>query len=217
MEIPINLDLTSQPYRVVARACGPLVKRSAVISQGLAGAVFLAGALCTAVALMPEPARAQATAFAAVMPSDPTAMVKAVIDQTTMVVRDTQTPTAERDKKLRGIAEANFDFTDMARTTLGYHWRQISPAQQAQFVPLFTSFMENVYLSKMKDYSVEKIRQNLNTSNINFTGQRYDGADAEVHSSVMLKGQPTPIKVDYLLRRDGASWKSTTSISTRSA
>ncbi len=67
--------------------------------------------------------------------------------------------------------------------------------------------MENVYLSKMKDYSVEKIRQSLNTSNISFTGQRYDGAGyAEVHSSVLLKVSP-PIKVDYLLRRDGASWK----------
>jgi hypothetical protein len=37
------------------------------------------------------------------------------------------------------IAEANFDFADMARTTLGDHWRKITPQQQAQFVPLFTS------------------------------------------------------------------------------
>jgi ABC-type transporter MlaC component len=29
----------------------------------------------------------------------------------------------------------------MARTTLGDHWRKITPQQQAQFVPLFTSFM----------------------------------------------------------------------------
>jgi phospholipid transport system substrate-binding protein len=207
MEIPINLHLTSQPCRVGGRDYGASVKHRAVI-QGLAGAIFLAGALCAAVALMPEPARAQATASAAVMAGNPTTMVKAVIDQTTEMVRDTQTPTAERDKKLREIAAANFDFANMARSTLGYHWGQITPAQQAQFVPLFTSFMENVYLSKMKDYSVEKIRQNLNTSNVSFTGQSYDGADyAEVHSSVLLKDQPPPVKVDYLLRRDGASWK----------
>jgi ABC-type transporter MlaC component len=29
------------------------------------------------------------------------------------------------------IAEANFDFADMARTTLGDHWRKIAPQQQA--------------------------------------------------------------------------------------
>lgn len=204
-----NSHLTSQPCRVGGRDYGASVKRRAVISQGLVGAIFLAGALCAAtVALMPEPARAQAAASAAVMAGDPTAMVKAVIDQTTAVVRDTQTPTAERNKKLREIAEANFDFADMARTTLGYHWRQLTPQQQAQFVPLFTSFMENVYLSKMRDYSVQKIRQNVNTSNVSFTGQQYNGAGyAEVHSSVLLKDQPPPIKVDYLLKRAGADWK----------
>jgi phospholipid transport system substrate-binding protein len=171
------------------------------------GAIFLAGTLC-AVALMPGPARAQAPASAAMMGGDPTVMVKAVVDQATAVVRDTQTPTADRDKRLRAIAEANFDFADMARTTLGYHWRQLTPQQQAEFVPLFTSFMENVYLSKLQEYSVQKLRQSVNTSNVSFTGQQYDGADySEVHSTVLLKGQPPPIKVDYLLRRDGASWK----------
>ncbi|MGH7915491.1 MAG: MlaC/ttg2D family ABC transporter substrate-binding protein [Candidatus Binataceae bacterium] len=145
---------------------------------------------------------------AAVTGSDPTAMVKAVIDQATAVVRDTQTPAAERDKKLREIAEANFDFTNMARTTLGYHWRQLTPQQRAEFIPLFTSFMENVYLSKLEEYSVQKLRETASASNVSFTGQRYDGANyAEVHSTVLLKGQPPPIKVDYLLERSGTSWK----------
>ena len=50
--------------------------------------------------------------------------------------------------------------------------------------------------------------QSVNTSNVSFTGQQFDGADyAEVHSTVLLKDQPPPIKVDYLVRRDGASWK----------
>jgi phospholipid transport system substrate-binding protein len=170
-------------------------------------AVFATGTLC-AVALMPLAARAQAAASAAVMGNDPTAMVKMVIDQATAVVRDAQTPTQARDKRLREIAEANFDFADMARTTLGYHWRQLSQQQQAEFVPLFTSFMENVYLSKLQEYSVQKIRQTATSSNVAFTGQQYDGADyAEVHSTALLKDQPAPIKVDYLVRRDGASWK----------
>jgi phospholipid transport system substrate-binding protein len=168
---------------------------------------ILLAALC-AIALIPRAAHAQATASAAVLGNDPTAMVKAVIDQATAVVRDTQTSTPARDKRLREIAEANFDFADMARTTLGYHWRQLSQQQQAEFIPLFASFMENVYLSKLQEYSVEKIRQTATSSNVKFTGQQYDGADyAEVHSTVLLKDQPPPIKVDYLLRRDGASWK----------
>jgi phospholipid transport system substrate-binding protein len=169
--------------------------------------LLFAAAAC-ALALRPGLASAQAVASAAVIGGDPTAMVKAVVDQATAVVRDTQTPTANRDKRLREIAEANFDFSDMARTTLGYHWRQLTPQQQAEFVPLFTSFMENVYLGKLQEYSVQKLRQSVATSNVSFTGQQYDGPDfSEVHSTVLLKDQGQPIKVDYLLKRDGTSWK----------
>ena len=183
------------------------VQSRSILKTAFVGAMFLAGTFC-ALAISPGPVRAQATASAAVMGGDPTAMVKAVVDQATAVVRDTQTPTADRDKRLREIAEANFDFTDMARTTLGYHWRQLTPQQQAEFVPLFTSFMENVYLGKLQEYSVQKLRQSVNTSNVSFTGQQFDGADyAEVHSTVLLKDQPPPIKVTYLVRRDGTSWK----------
>lgn len=52
---------------------------------------------------------------------------------------------------------------------------------------------------------MEKIRQNLSTSNVSFTGRSYDGAGyPEVYSIVLLKGQPRPIN---MLRRDGAGWK----------
>ena len=197
--------VTGQQRGGVASDCNAAVKVRMSLGAGLVSAVFLASALCV---LIPRAAHAQANASAAVMGADPTAMVKAVIDQATAVVRDTQTPTAARDKRLREIAEANFDFADMARTTLGYHWRQLTPQQQAEFVPLFASFMENVYLSKLQEYSVEKIRQTATSSNVSFTGQQYDGANyAEVHSTVLLKDQPPPVKVDYLVRRDGASWK----------
>ena len=68
--------------------------------------------------------------------------------------------------------------------------------------------MENVYLSKLQEYGVQKVRQTATSSNVSFTGQQYDGTDyAEVHSTVLLKDQPPPVKVDYLVRRDGASWK----------
>jgi hypothetical protein len=49
----------------------------------------------------------------------------------------------------------------------------------------------------MRDYSGQKIRQDVNTSNVSFTGQQYDSAGyAEVHSTVALQDHPQPIKVD---------------------
>src|SRR5271169_6834932 len=131
----LSSQVTGRQRRATSPDCDTAVKSSSIFNTALIAAAFLAGTLC-AVTVMPGPARAQATASAAVMGADPTAMVKAVVDQATAVVRDTQTPTANRDKRLREIAEANFDFADMARTTLGYHWRQLTPQQQAEFVPL---------------------------------------------------------------------------------
>lgn len=149
-----------------------------------------------------------AAAPAAATGSDPTAFVKSVIDQATAVVRDTAMPSAERIGKLRALAEANFDFSDMARTALGYHWRDLTPQQRSQFVPVFTSFIEDVYLSKMLDYGVEKIRHDIATTNVSFTGQQLQGADyAEVHSTARFQDQPQPVKVDYLLKRNSAEWK----------
>src|SRR5258708_2254941 len=94
----VNLHFTSQQCGASGRDHDAKVKCRALSGAGFLGAIALAGALCAAGALMPEPARAQATASAAVMASDPTAMVKGVIDQATAVVRDTQTPTPERDR-----------------------------------------------------------------------------------------------------------------------
>jgi phospholipid transport system substrate-binding protein len=138
----------------------------------------------------------------------PTALVKSVIDQTSAIVRDTSISTAERNRKLRGVAEANFDFSDMARTSLGYHWRQITPQQRAKFVPLFTSFMEAVYLNKMQNYGVENVRADINSANVTFTGQEFEGADyAEVHSKAFFRNHPHPVNVNYLLKRVDLSWK----------
>lgn len=139
---------------------------------------------------------------------NPTAFVKSVVDQAKAVVRDTSLPAVERDHKLRAIAHANFDFPDMARTSLGYHWRQLTPQQRIQFVPLFTSFMEAVYLNKMQEYGVQKLRQEANSATVTFTGQSFEGADyAEVHSKAVFSDHPKPVNVDYLVKRGPSGWK----------
>src|SRR5271168_4079872 len=84
---------------------------------------------------------------ASVSPDDATGSVKSIIDQSIVVFKDGQlTPTA-REQKLRAIAESHFDFAEMAQSAIGYHWRTFTPAQKSEFVPLFTAFIEDAYLS----------------------------------------------------------------------
>ncbi|HLI78333.1 MAG TPA: ABC transporter substrate-binding protein, partial [Candidatus Binataceae bacterium] len=91
--------------------------------------------------------------------NSPIASVQTVIDQAMAVFKDKSIAPADREKKLRALGEAHFDFQKMARTAVGLHWRDFSEQQRAEFVPLFTNFIEDVYLSRMEQYSVEKVQQ----------------------------------------------------------
>ncbi len=131
-----------------------------------------------------------------------------VIDQAMAVFKDKGVAPADREKKLRAIAEGHFDFEKMARTAVGLHWRDFSEQQRAEFVPLFTNFIEDVYLSRMEQYSVEKVQQDIQSSSIQFIKERMDAPDqAVVFSEVTLASRGNPIDVNYLMKRDGDDWK----------
>ena len=155
------------------------------------------------------PAAAQAMAEASVAP-DAMGSVKAVVDQTIIVFKDQKIAPAERELKLRAIAENHFDFQEMSRSAIGYHWRAFTPAQKNEFVPLFTAFIEDAYLSRIESYSVEKVNEQIKSSMIQFTRQTNDTDSpdyAEVFSTVVLQDQKDPIPVNYLMRRDANEWK----------
>jgi len=153
-------------------------------------------------------ASAQAPMPASYSPNDATASVKSIIDQSIVVFKDQHISAAEREQKLRAIAESHFDFAEMSRSAIGYHWKTLTPAQQSEFVPLFTTFIEDAYLSRIESYSVEKINQQIQSSMIQFTRQTTDGPDyAEVFSTVVLQDQKDPIPVNYMMRLDAGEWK----------
>ena len=141
-------------------------------------------------------------------PVGPTASVQIIVDQAIGVFKDQGVAPADREKKLRVIAESHFDFERMARTAVGRHWREFTPDQQKEFVPMFTGFIEDVYLSQMEQYSVEKVQQVVETSNVQFVRERIDTPDeAVVFSEVTLKNRGKPLDVNYLLKRTGDDWK----------
>ena len=156
-------------------------------------------------ALLASPARTLASQEPQ---ADPMASVKSVIDQAIVVFKDKQIPAADREQKLRGLAENRMDFAEMARSAVGYHWKDFTPEQKAEFVPLFTAFIEDAYLSRIETYSVEKVDQQIQSSLIQFNRETTDGPDyATVFSTVVLKDRNNPIQVNYLMRRHDNDWK----------
>jgi phospholipid transport system substrate-binding protein len=134
----------------------------------------------------------------AAVDNGPMSMVKSTVDQVVNILQDKSSPQATRRKQLLDLVSGRFDFTDMARQTLGTHWNQITPAQQQEFVPLFTSFMEDAYLNKIEGYSGEPIT---------YVKQSSDGAGYAQVSTTIAQPNNQPIHVDYRLKQQGDEWR----------
>jgi len=140
--------------------------------------------------------------------SDPLAQVKSGVGDVMQVFEVPAMPLKARREKLRALGAKYFDFTSMARSVMGYHWRQLAPAQRDEFVTVFTRFIEDAYLSKLQDYSVKQVADELPTVKIQFTRETFDGPDyAQVYSTVTLKEQKDPIELNYLMHSTGGEWK----------
>jgi phospholipid transport system substrate-binding protein len=131
---------------------------------------------------------------------DPMEQVRSGVSDVMNVFEVPDMPLKVRRDKLRELGAKYFDFNSMARSVMGYHWRELSPAQRDEFVTVFTKFIEDAYLSKLQDYSVKKVADELPTVKIQFTRETFDGSDyAQVYSTVTLKEQKDPIDLNYLM------------------
>ena len=130
---------------------------------------------------------------------DPMATVRSTVSQVLNILNDHQSPQQVRRQRLIEVVAGHFDFADMARSSMGYHWSSPTPDQQTRFVGLFTAFMEDAYLNKIEDYSGQKIE---------FVGQTANGADeSEVSTRVVQPNGQEPVLVNYSLKQDSGEWK----------
>jgi len=103
----------------------------------------------------------------------------------------------ERRQKLKEVLYQRFDFTEMARRSLGSEWRRRTPEEQKEFVRLFTDLLERAYLDKIESYSGEKVL---------YLKNREDGNYAEVETKIVDKtGQE--YSLDYRLHKVNGDWK----------
>lgn len=144
----------------------------------------------------------------AVPPDDPLRQIHDGLNQVIEVFQQKDLSLAARREALRRLAEQHFDFADMARSVLGYHWRTLSPEQRASFVPLFTTFIEDAFLSKLQDYTVKRIQQEASIAKITYLRETFDGpAYAQVFTDIKVPEQKDPLHVNYLMHRTDGSWR----------
>ena len=128
----------------------------------------------------------------------PTEDVKKVVDEVVHLVSDKNLKKNDlkRRQALKKTISTVFDYSEMAKRSLGKHWNQRTPAEKKEFSDLFASLLENSYASKIESYNDEKIV---------YLKENVDGDHAEVKSKV-LTAKRDEFTLDYRLMNRNGKW-----------
>ncbi|HWH77162.1 MAG TPA: ABC transporter substrate-binding protein [Candidatus Binatus sp.] len=131
----------------------------------------------------------------------PTDQIKTTVERAVAVLKDPKlkpaAKTQERREQLKQILFARFDFTEMAKRSLGANWRRRTAQEQEEFVHLFTDVLERAYAGIIESYSDEKIV---------YLYEKVDGSYADVNSKIITaKGEEYSIA--YKAQLAGSEWK----------
>jgi phospholipid transport system substrate-binding protein len=133
--------------------------------------------------------------------SGPTEQLRGAIDRVLEVLDDPALKdaarAADRHRTVRRIADEMFDFEETARRAMAQHWRSLTPAQQREFVDVFSDLLERAYISKIELYSGEKIQ---------YPGERVEGDVATVSTRIITKNG-TEVPIDYRMLKRGDRWR----------
>ena len=132
---------------------------------------------------------------------EPTEEIRAAINQGVQILNDAKLDTnkqrAEVINRLRAVVYPLFDFTEMAKRSLGAHWRRLNPEQQKEFVSVFTELLEATYADKIDLYEGQKVV---------YTGESIEKNYAQVETKVTGKKSQS-YSVDYKLHRIDGKWR----------
>ena len=132
---------------------------------------------------------------------EPLEVIKVSADRAIQILKDPQLQAKEKKKerieRLKEIANPLFDFEEMARRSLGPHWRRRSPQEQKEFVKLFRDFLEKTYSNNVDLYAGERIVMSK---------EIIDNDYAQV-DSIFVNPKGEEFSVVFRLRRTEAKWK----------
>jgi phospholipid transport system substrate-binding protein len=130
----------------------------------------------------------------------PTDQVRASVDNILAILKNPALKAESRKKdrrdQLRRAIFSRFDFSEMAKRSLGSEWRKLSPQQQEEFVRLFTDLLERAYLDQIEAYNDEKFI---------YAKETVDQGYAEVQSKIVTA--KAEYSLNYRLYLVGSEWK----------
>ena len=101
-----------------------------------------------------------------------------------------------RFTQLEPVIRRTFDIPSMTRLSVGPSWATLSEAQRQQVTESFGRYISAIYADRFDSYAGQKLQ---------VTGEQPAAAGVMVRSQI-VKANGEPVKVDYMMRRNGDSW-----------
>jgi phospholipid transport system substrate-binding protein len=94
------------------------------------------------------------------------------------------------------VIRRSFDIASMARLSIGPSWTSLSDVQHQQVTDSFGRYISAIYADRFDSYAGQKLE---------VTGEQPAPSGVMVRSQI-IKANGEPVKVDYLMRRNGDTW-----------
>src|SRR5580700_4428198 len=101
-----------------------------------------------------------------------------------------------RFTQLAPVIRRSFDIASMARLSVGASWAGLSEAQRQQVTDSFGRYISAIYADRFDSYDGQKLE---------VTSEQPAPSGVMVKSQI-IKANGEPVKVDYMMRRNGDGW-----------
>jgi phospholipid transport system substrate-binding protein len=101
-----------------------------------------------------------------------------------------------RFTQLAPVICRTFDIASMARLSIGPSWPSLTDAQRQQATDSFGRYISAIYADRFDSYDGQKLE---------VTSEQPAPSGVMVKSQI-IKANGEPVKVDYMMRRNGESW-----------
>jgi phospholipid transport system substrate-binding protein len=147
-------------------------------------------ALVMALAILPQPT------FAAQASGSDT--VQGLYDTLLSMMKNGRTlGQSGRFVQVEPVVRRTFDIASMARLSVGPSWATMSESQRQQVTDGFGRYISAIYADRFDSYSGQKLQ---------VTDEQPAAAGVIVHSQI-VKANGEPVKVDYLMHKNGDAWQ----------
>jgi phospholipid transport system substrate-binding protein len=169
-----------------------------VIRRSVGSGPMSVAAIAVAVVCAVTPGRAADPAAG----NGPEGVVRKTVDEAFAVLKDKslagKQQRAQRIAALRRIADRTFDWSEIARSSIGSEWRTMSTQQRSRFVEVFKDILSAQYMDDIDRFQ--------GTETVTVDGATPDGDETVVKTTLTTSSRER-VPIDYRMRSQQGDWK----------